>query len=148
MQDGGVSDPYNLRRFVEAQDSMFEGALAELRSGAKRSHWMWFIFPQFSGLGRSPTAQHYAIASIDEARAYLQHPLLGPRLHWAVEALLPWAGRRSAEQIFGPLDAVKLKSSLTLFDRVERGAIFERALAALYDGAPDQQTLALLNLEA
>lgn len=148
MQDGGVSDPYNLRRFVEAQDSMFEGALAELRSGAKRSHWMWFIFPQLSGLGRSLTAQHYAIASIDEARAYLQHPLLGPRLHRAVKALLPWAGRRSAEQILGPIDAVKLKSSLTLFDRVEPGAIFERALAALYDGAPDQQTLALLNLEA
>jgi uncharacterized protein (DUF1810 family) len=148
VQDGGVSDPYNLRRFVEAQDSMFEGALAELRSGAKRGHWMWFIFPQLSGLGRSPTAQHYAIASIDEARAYLRHPLLGPRLHGAVEALLPWAGRRSAEQILGPIDAVKLKSSLTLFDRAERGAIFERALAALYDGAPDQQTLALLNLEA
>ncbi|MFL6764806.1 MAG: DUF1810 domain-containing protein [Sphingomicrobium sp.] len=143
-----MSDPYNLRRFVEAQDSMFEGALAELRSGAKRSHWMWFIFPQLSGLGRSLTAQHYAIASIDEARAYLQHPLLGPRLHRAVKALLPWAGRRSAEQILGPIDAVKLKSSLTLFDRVEPGAIFERALAALYDGAPDQQTLALLNLEA
>jgi uncharacterized protein (DUF1810 family) len=111
-----VTDPHNLQHFINAHDGIYETALVELRAGSKQSHWMWFVFPQLAGLGRSPTAQYYGIASIDEARAYLAHPLLGPRLRQCVEALLPWAGRRSPDQILGPIDALKLRSSLTLFD--------------------------------
>ena len=141
-----MSDPYNLQRFVDAQDSIYETALAELRAGAKRSHWMWFIFPQLAGLGRSQTAQFYGIASLAEARAYLDHPLLGPRLRECVETLLPWRDR-PAEQILGPIDLLKLRSSLTLFDRVDPQSMFAAALAAFYEAAPDQRTLALLNAE-
>jgi uncharacterized protein (DUF1810 family) len=139
----GVSDPFHLQRFVDAQDGVFPTALAELRAGAKRSHWMWFIFPQLAGLGRSSTAQYYGIRSRDEAVAYLANPLLGPRLHDAVEAILPWADKRSAEEILGSIDGVKLRSSLTLFDAIEPDDLFGRALAAFYDG-PDERTLALL----
>jgi uncharacterized protein (DUF1810 family) len=139
-----VSDPHNLQRFIDAQSGVYESALAELCAGAKRSHWMWFIFPQLAGLGRSPTAQHYAISSLDEARAYLEHPLLGPRLRECVEALLPWAGRYSAEQVLGPIDALKLKSNLTLFAQVEPDGLFSAGLAALFGGERDERTLALL----
>jgi uncharacterized protein (DUF1810 family) len=139
-----VSDPYNLQRFVDAQDGVYDTALVELRAGAKRSHWMWFIFPQLAGLGRSPTALLYGIASLDEARAYLADPLLGPRLSECVEALLPWASRHSAEQILGPVDALKLKSSLTLFYQVEPGGLFAAGLAAFFSGERDERTLALL----
>jgi uncharacterized protein (DUF1810 family) len=139
-----VSDPYNLRRFTDAQDRIYDAALAELHSGSKQGHWMWFIFPQLAGLGRSPTAQLFGIGSLDEARAYLEHPLLGPRLRRCVEALLPSKGR-SAEQILGSIDAMKLRSSLTLFDRIEPRGIFAKALAAFYASEPDEQTLALLN---
>jgi uncharacterized protein (DUF1810 family) len=142
-----MSDPYNLQRFVDAQESVFDAALAELRAGSKRSHWMWFIFPQLAGLGRSPTARFYGIGSIDEARAFLTHPLLGPRLRQCVEALLPWAVRCNAEQILGSVDALKLRSSLTLFDRVETGSLFARAVDTFYDGKRDERTLALLNGE-
>ena len=141
-----MSDPHNLQRFIDAQEGIYETALAELRAGAKRSHWMWFIFPQLAGLGRSSTAQFYGIASLAEARAYLDHPLLGARLRECVEALLPWRGR-PAEQILGPIDTLKLRSSLTLFDRVEPRSVFAAGLAAFYEGAPDQRTLALLNAE-
>ena len=106
---------------------------------------MWFVFPQLAGLGRSPTAQFYAIASIDEARAYLEHPVLGARLRECVEALLPWAGKRSAEGIFGQVDATKLKSNLTLFDVVEPHSLFRRAIDGFYGGMPDERTLVLLN---
>jgi uncharacterized protein (DUF1810 family) len=140
-----VIDLHNLQRFVEAQDGIFEDALAELRSGSKRSHWMWFIYPQLAGLGRSPTAQHFAIQSLGEARAFLEHPLLGTRLRSSIEALLPWAGRRDPEQILGPIDAVKLRSSLTLFDRAMPGDLFERGLDSLFGGERDEHTLALLN---
>jgi uncharacterized protein (DUF1810 family) len=140
-----VSDPFDLQRFVDAQDGIFQTALGELETGSKQSHWMLFIFPQLSGLGRSPTAIYYAIASLREARAYLDHPLLGPRLRSATEALLPWAGRRSAEQILGSIDAVKLRSSLTLFDRVEQDGLFARGLAGFFSGERDERTLALLN---
>jgi uncharacterized protein (DUF1810 family) len=119
-------------------------ALAELRSGRKQSHWMWFIFPQLTGLGHSPTAQYYGMRSQDEARAYLAHPLLGSRLRQCVETLLPWAGQCSPEQMLGPVDAVKLRSSLTLFDAVEPHGPFRQALAQLFDG-PDERTLALLS---
>lgn len=146
--DRGVVDPYNLQRFIDAQDGMFETALAELAAGSKRSHWMWFIFPQLAGLGHSMTARRYAISSLGEARAYLEHPLLGSRLCQCVDALLPWAGSRSAEQILGAVDALKLRSSLTLFDRAEASGTFARALARFYGGKPDEQTLALLNAQA
>jgi uncharacterized protein (DUF1810 family) len=142
------SDPYNLQRFIDAQDGVFESALDELRDGCKRSHWMWFVFPQLAGLGRTPTAQYFSIGTIEEARAYLAHPRLGHRLCQSVEVLLPWAGQRSAERIFGPIDAMKLRSSLTLFDRIEPSSIFHQALAAFYGGKPDARTLALLNGEA
>jgi uncharacterized protein (DUF1810 family) len=140
-----ASDPHNLRRFVDAQDGVYATALAELRAGSKQSHWMWFVFPQLAGLGRSPTARFYAIASIDEAHAYLEHPLLGARLRECVDALLPWAGKRTPEQILGSIDATKLRSSLTLFDRVEPAAIFRTALSSLFSDKVDERTLALLN---
>ena len=140
-----MSDPYDLQRFIAAQENSFDAALAELRAGSKQSHWMWFIFPQLAGLGRSPTAQYYGIASLDEARAYLGHPVVGPRLRQCLDALLRWEGRRSPKQILGPTDALKLRSSLTLFDRVEPESRFERALLAFYGGDRDERTLAMLN---
>ena len=140
-----MNDPYNLQRFVDAQNEVFNRALAELERGRKESHWMWFIFPQLAGLGRSATAQYYALGSIGEARAYLAHQVLGPRLGQSVEAVLQWAGKRSAEQIFGPVDAAKLRSSMTLFDRVAPAGAFGRSLEGLFDGERDERTLALLN---
>jgi uncharacterized protein (DUF1810 family) len=139
------ADPHNLQRFVDAQLGVFDQALAELRAGAKQSHWMWFIFPQLAGLGHSPTAQFFALASRDEAGAYLRHPLLGSHLRQCVEALAQWAGERRAEQMLGPVDAMKLRSSLTLFDRLEPGGVFERALLDFFEGNRDQLTLALLD---
>jgi uncharacterized protein (DUF1810 family) len=131
-----------LERFVEAQRSTFDQALAELRAGAKRGHWMWFVFPQIAGLGRSSTARFYAIADAVEASAYLLHPMLGPRLRECTEAMLGWAGRRSAEAILGPVDAMKFASSMTLFDAVgEDDEPFARALAALNRGERDPLTL-------
>jgi uncharacterized protein (DUF1810 family) len=142
-----VTDSHNLQRFVDAQEGVFDTALAELRAGSKQSHWMWFIFPQLAGLGRSPTAQYYGIASLEEAQAYLNHPILGPRLRQALEAILSWTGRRTPEQILGSIDALKLRSSLTLFDIIERHDLFERALSSFYGGKSDGRTLALLNGE-
>ena len=139
------SDPFNLQRFVDAQQGTIDVALAELAAGSKQTHWMWFVFPQLAGLGRSPTAMFYAIASLDEARAYLKHPLLGPRLRQCAGALEPWVGTRSAEQIFGAVDAVKLRSSLTLFDRVEPSGVFAEALLNFFAGGRDERTLALLD---
>ena len=131
-----------LERFVEAQRSTYDQALAELRAGAKRSHWMWFVFPQIAGLGRSPTARFYAIADAVEARAYLTHPVLGPRLRQSTEAMLRWAGDKTAEAILGPIDATKFTSSMTLFDAVTEGDdLFARALAAFNRGQRDPLTL-------
>src|ERR1700712_832791 len=115
MSTSSPSDPFELSRFVEAQSSSYPDALEELRAGEKRSHWMWFVFPQIAGLGTSPMARRYAIVSLDEARAYRAHPLLGARLRECVAALhdLP---QMSAEDVFGAVDAVKLRSSLTLFE--------------------------------
>ena len=141
------SDPHNLQRFIDAQDGVIETALAELRAGRKQSHWMWFVFPQLAGLGRSSMAQFYGIGSIVEARAYLAHPLLGQRLRDCVEAVGAWAGKRTPDQMLGPIDAMKLRSSLTLFDRVAPGSVFEDTLASLFDDNPDDRTLALLNAE-
>lgn len=138
-----MNDPHNLKRFSDAQKRVYEIALRELRNGRKQSHWMWFVFPQLAGLGRSSTAQFYGINGRGEASAYLAHPLLGPRLREAVEALLPWIGKRSPEQLLGGIDTMKLRSCLTLFDAVEPDDIFGHALAGFYDGQ-DERTLALL----
>lgn len=140
-----MADSFNLQRFLDAQQGTFDTALAELRAGSKQGHWMWFIFPQIAGLGTSPTAAFYAIRSLDEARAYLADPVLGDRLRQCVSALLALGGGRSAEQILGAVDTLKLRSSLTLFDLVEPGGCFARALAAFFAGEPDERTLALLN---
>jgi uncharacterized protein (DUF1810 family) len=141
-----ASDPHNLQRFLDAQHGLFEIALAEIRAVSKQSHWMWFIFPQIAGLGRSLTARSYAVSGVDEARAYLEHPVLGPRLRPSVAALTRWVGKRSAAQILGPIDATKLRSSLTLFDRVAPEDVFAGALAAFFDEEADERTLALLAL--
>jgi uncharacterized protein (DUF1810 family) len=133
-----------LQRFIDAQDATFGTALAELKDGAKRSHWMWFIFPQIAGLGRSGTAQYYAIADLDEAKAYLAHPLLGPRLAQCTEAMLSWAGKRSAEAILGSIDTLKFASSMTLFEAAGDGERFGCALDAFLGGRRDPMTLDLL----
>lgn len=112
----GAADPFNLQRFVDAQSGgAYEQALAELEAGAKRGHWMWFIFPQHVDLGRSPTARQYGLGGVAEAAAYLNHPLLGPRLVRCCEAILPHLGRARAEDIFGEVDAMKLRSSMEIF---------------------------------
>jgi uncharacterized protein (DUF1810 family) len=139
-------DPSGLDRFVEAQDAgrTYEAALGELRRGRKTSHWMWFVFPQLAGLGRSSMAQAYALDSLDEARAYLAHPVLGPRLRECVAALLEHPDR-SAEQVLGGIDALKLRSSMTLFARAAPGEpVFQQVLDAFYGGEPDARTDELL----
>jgi uncharacterized protein (DUF1810 family) len=134
----------DLDRFVRAQDGVYQQALSELLAGNKRSHWMWFVFPQLAGLGSSPTAQRYAIRDLAEARAYLAHPVLGPRLAECCAALLKHENR-SAEQIFGYPDDLKLRSSMTLFARAaDDPALFESVLQRYYDG-PDQRTVDLLD---
>ena len=136
----------DLTRFVEAQNagSTYAAALAELRRGRKDSHWMWFVFPQIAGLGRSSTAVYYAVASLDEARAYLAHPVLGPRLRECVQALLSVEGR-TAEQIMGGIDAIKLRSSMTLFARADpQDPAFPAVLEKYFDGQVDLSTDALL----
>ena len=139
-----MSDPHDLQRFLDAQAPIYETALGEICAGSKRSHWMWFIFPQLRGLGLSHTAHFYGIASLDEARAYLEHPILGTRLRECVEAILPWHDRLTAEDILGPIDAVKLRSSFTLFDQIERNTLFAAGLELFFDRKPDDRTLALL----
>ena len=134
-------------RFVAAQDESgtYERALAELRRGRKASHWMWFVFPQLAGLGRSPMARAYAIGSLAEAEAYIQHPQLGPRLRECARALLTVEGR-SAEQVMGGIDAVKLRSSMTLFARAAPAEpLFREVLARYYDGVADPVTERLLD---
>ncbi|GGB55047.1 DUF1810 domain-containing protein [Blastomonas aquatica] len=141
------SSPHNLDRFVAAQSNVFEAAIAEIRRGRKRGHWMWYIFPQIAGLGRSATAQCYAIASLDEARAYLAHPVLGPRLKSCVETLqdLP---QSSPDDVFGAVDSVKLRSCLTLFAQAGGGVLFHAALNRWFDAEHDLATLDILaNLE-
>jgi uncharacterized protein (DUF1810 family) len=142
--DRPADDPFDLERFVEAQKHAYARALAEIRAGRKESHWMWYIFPQFDGLGFSTMAERYAIKSLDEARAYLAHPTLGPRLVECVEAALGVEGR-SAREIFGTPDDLKLRSCATLFAEVSpTGSGFERLLAKYYSGVQDEVTLRLL----
>lgn len=139
------ADPFDLNRFVIAQEPAYASALAELRAGRKQSHWMWFVFPQFSGLGFSVTSQHFAIESIEEAEAYLQHPVLGPRLAECCEALLALKGH-SASDIFGWPDDLKLQSCLTLFDHVSQAdSVFHKLLAKYFKGLRDERTLELAN---
>lgn len=145
MASVDAADPHHLQRFVDAQQGVIDQALAELCAGSKQGHWMWFVFPQLAELGRSATAKFYGLASLDEARAFLAHPLLGRRLREAGNALLRRAGERSAEEILGPVDAMKLRSSLTLFDRVEPNGVFEQALLGYFAGERDELTLALLD---
>jgi len=137
-------DPFDLERFVSAQRSHYAAALAELRAGSKRTHWMWFVFPQARGLGSSSTSVHYAIRSREEARRYLDHPVLGPRLKECAEAIMAVEGR-TASDIFGYPDDLKLKSSMTLFAEVAGpGSVFERVLAKYCTGRRCERTLELL----
>jgi uncharacterized protein (DUF1810 family) len=138
------SDAYDLARFVRAQERDYATALSELASGRKRSHWMWYVFPQCRGLGSSATATHYAIRSVAEAEAYLHHPVLGPRLVECAEALLAIEGH-SAHEIFGSPDDLKLRSSATLFALASpTGSVFEQLLDRYFAGVRDDRTLRLL----
>jgi len=142
---GSLGDPFDLKRFTSAQEGVYGAALAELKGGRKRSHWMWFIFPQIDGLGFSATSRRYAIKSIREARAYLDHPVLGQRLKECAQALLAVEGR-SASQILGYPDDMKLSSSMTLFAVAaeEPDSVFVRVLERYYGGERDGATLRLL----
>jgi uncharacterized protein (DUF1810 family) len=138
------SDPHDLARFVDAQVDDYDEALAEIKAGRKTSHWMWYVFPQIDGLGFSSMSRRYSIKSLDEARAYLDHPVLGPRLLACVEAALSVDGS-SAYQIFGSPDDMKLKSSATLFASVTPpGSVFARLLDKFFAGERDGKTLGLI----
>ena len=143
-----ASDPFDLERFVEAQSETYGRAVAEIRSGRKRSHWMWFVFPQLQGLGYSAMAKRYGITGLAEARAYLAHPVLGARLHECAEVLDGLDSGGSAADIFGSTDTKKLQSSLTLFAQAAgRDSIFERLLCKYYAGGRDDLTMAMLQLQ-
>jgi uncharacterized protein (DUF1810 family) len=139
-----LDDPFHLQRFVTAQAPVCALVCAELAAGRKDSHWMWFVFPQLRGLGFSAMAQHYGLASLQEAQAYWQHPLLGARLRQCVQLLLGHTGK-TAQHIMGGVDAMKLRSCLTLFARAApQEPAFDAALRQFFDGQPDERTLALL----
>ncbi|MHB8961188.1 MAG: DUF1810 domain-containing protein [Candidatus Limnocylindrales bacterium] len=134
-------DPFDLNRFVEAQRGDYDGTLRELRAARKTGHWMWFVFPQVAGLGETWTSQHYAIRSLDEARAYLAHPVLGPRLLECAEAVLAAPRGATAESIFGSIDAMKLRSSMTLFLRAApEEPRWQQVLDRFYGGIADSRT--------
>jgi len=142
-------DPHDLERFVAAQNPVWDQVRAELRRGRKSSHWMWFVFPQLAGLGSSPTARAYALSGLDEARAYLAHPVLGPRLREAAQLAVAVPGR-TASEVFGYPDDLKLRSSMTLFaraapdDPTSDDRVFADVLDRYFDGAPDPRTVDLL----
>lgn len=138
-----MSDPFNLQRFIDAQLGTYTEALAEIQRGAKRGHWMWFIFPQIAGLGRSQMAERFAIRSLEEARAYLDHQILGARLRECVAALQDLSAA-SAVGMFGEIDAMKLRSSLTLFAKAGGGEIFDAAIARWF-GSIDELTVRLIS---
>ena len=139
-----MSDPHDLQRFVAAQDDVYASAVAQLRAGRKTGHWMWFVFPQIAGLGMSAMSQRYAIASLAEARAYLGHPVLGPRIAECARILTELGGH-DAEKIFGGIDAIKLRSSMTLFARAsEDDSVYDAVLDQYFGGEPDPQTEARL----
>ena len=140
-----MSDPFNLHRFVVAQDDVYPRVCAELRKGEKASHWMWFVFPQIQGLGYSSMAQRYAIASVDEARAYLEHPILGGRLRECTQLVCD-VNDRTIHDIFGSPDDMKFRSSMTLFAHVaEEGSVFQEALRKYFGSEPDYLTLRRLS---
>ncbi len=138
-----MTDPFNLQRFVDAQRSVYPEVRAELAAGCKRSHWMWFVFPQIKGLGASSMALHYGIASKAEAQAYWAHPVLGPRLRECTELVLA-VDDRSAREIFGPPDDLKFRSCMTLFAQATGAPLFSRALEKCFGGQADRRTVALL----
>lgn len=142
-----ATDPFELRRFLAAQDGIHAVALGELRSGRKKTHWMWFVFPQLRGLGHSPMAERYALRSLKEAEAYLAHPVLGARLAEVTEAVLALEGRAPCA-VFGTPDDLKFRSSMTLFDLASGApdSPFRRALALCWEGEADERTLALLKM--
>jgi uncharacterized protein (DUF1810 family) len=139
-----MNDKYNLQRFLEAQDRCYETVRDELRAGDKQTHWMWYIFPQITSLGRSGTAQKFALASLEEAKAYLQHPILGPRLRECTQLVMNVEGR-SAEQIFSYPDNLKFRSCMTLFmTATSNNELFKAALFKFFEGRPDTVTLDIL----
>ena len=139
-----MTDQYNLHRFLDAQERVYDTVVDELRTGSKSSHWIWFIFPQIAGLGRSGMAQQFAIASLEEAKAYLQHPVLGPRLRACTQLVMHVEGR-SAEEIFGYPDNLKFRSCMTLFmTATTDNTIFQNALLKYFHGKRDQLTLDIL----
>lgn len=141
-------DPFDLARFVHAQQAAYAQALAELRAGRKRSHWIWYVLPQLRGLGMSAMAERYGLGGLAEARAYLAHPVLGPRLHECVAAMLSHP-TLSAADILGEVDALKFRSCLTLFARADDpGSVFEKALARFYAGRPCTPTLQRLDADS
>lgn len=141
-------DSFALSRFVQAQEDVYEHVIAELQSGKKRSHWMWFIFPQFDGLGFSATSRHFAIKNLEEAKAYLEHPILGARLLACAEAVMGIEGR-TAHEIFGSPDDTKLKSCATLFAFVsEPGSVFDQLLTKFYQGKRCEKTFKLVGFES
>lgn len=137
-------DPFNLNRFLGAQESYYADALREIKQGYKQSHWIWFIFPQMRGLGRSPMAENYGIKSIEEARAYLEDPILKKRLIEISSALLKHKGKSTAYEILGTIDAIKVRSCMTLFDHILPNTIFAEVIDAFYNGERDVMTLELL----
>ena len=145
MTRNDASDPFDLQRFVDAQEGVYPSVTAELGAGLKTSHWMWFVFPQLKGLGRSSTALHFGLGSLDEARAYWRHPVLGTRLLQCCTLLLALPPGRSALQVFGSIDVLKLRSCLTLFERAAPSeAVFGALLERFYGGERDAATLTLL----
>ena len=152
MSTRNTTDPFNLQRFLGAQESFYAQTLKEIRNGRKTSHWIWFIFPQVRGLGHSPMAENYGIGSLDEARAYLNDPVLKSRLIEISTALLQhskcgfFRKPKTAEQILGYTDALKVRSCMTLFDLIEPNAIFAQVLDAYYNGELDNLTLQILEL--
>jgi uncharacterized protein (DUF1810 family) len=144
-ESGDIDDPHDLSRFVQAQQDDYAQALAEIRSGRKRSHWMWYIFPQIDGLGHSSMSKRYSIKSATEAEAYLRHPILGPRLVECCEAALN-IKERSAHDVFGSPDDLKLRSCATLFARISpAGSVFDRLLDKYFHGARDDRTLRFMD---
>lgn len=140
-------DPFDLQRFIEAQKGSYAQALAELRAGRKTSHWIWYVFPQLKGLGFSQASRFYGLSGLDETRAYLADPILGPRLRECVDAMLA-SGERNAEDVLGATDAMKFRSSMTLFARAApEEELFTQALARFFGGKGDPKTLELLNEE-
>lgn len=145
-----VPDPYKLHRFADAQAPVYEQVIRELHDGSKRTHWMWFVFPQLRGLGRTPTAEYFGIMSLGEARAYLAHPVLGSRLRECAQLLRDYPGDEPITTILGSVDALKLRSSMTLFAQAggdDDRALFQAVLDRYYDGLSDERTSAMLNAE-